>query len=59
MMKEDTLLNMVVRSKRILHWHWKEKNIEHVRMFERDYITSFSLDPYCDDDRGYLEEYGS
>ena len=30
MMFEAILLNMVVRSERIFHWHWKEENIEHV-----------------------------
>ena len=30
MMFEAILLNMVVRSERILHWNWKEENIEHV-----------------------------
>ena len=50
---------MVIRSEGVLRWHWKEENIEHVRWCERDTITSYSLDPYCDDDRGYLVEYGS
>ena len=58
MMIEVILKSMVVRSKRILHWHWKEENIEHVRRCERDNITSSTLELYCDNNRGYLVEYG-
>ena len=46
---EAILLNMVIRLNRILHWHWKEENKVLVRKCERDNITSYSLDPYCDD----------
>ena len=56
---EAILLNMVIRSEGVLHWHWKEENIEHVRRCERDKITSSTLDTYFKADRGYLVEYGS
>ena len=58
MMIEVILVNMVVRSKIILHWHWKEENIEHVRRYESDNTTSSTLDSYCKTDRGHLVEYG-
>ena len=42
MMIDVILLHMVIRSEGILHWHWKEENIEHVRRYNK-FFTKFIM----------------